>query len=66
MLFDFFRFVAFSLRPTARSPEVFGLLDFIRAIGALGGVSGLGLGGRWLDKAIQSDESDPATPNWFL
>ena len=66
MLFDFFRFVAFSLRPTARSPEVFGLLDFIRAIGALGGVSGLGLGGRWLDKAIQSAESDPATPNWFF
>ena len=66
MLFDFFRFIAFSLRPTARSPEVFGLLDFIRAIGALGGVSGLGLGGRWLDNAVKSAESEPLTPNWFF
>ena len=66
MLLDLFRFLAFTLRPATRSPAVFGWIDVLRAFGAVVGVSGLGVLGRWLDRSIETAEAGPMTPDWLF
>ena len=63
---DFLRFLVFSLRPMARSPEIFDWLDVFRAFGALGGIGGLGWAGRWLDNSVEAAERSGGTPDWFF
>jgi hypothetical protein len=63
---DFLRFLWFTLRPTARSPEVFDWPDILRAVSAFTGIGLLGFLGRWLDASIETAEANGMTPDWFF